>query len=218
RPPARLDDLQGLLDGVLVELGQPAVDADPVGRPVGLLEGPVGLRVGYVLHTHDDVHGRVLDLQCVGSGGGRKGDGGSSARLCYPLVMRGQGALRQTVAAVPRPGQRPSKVALPGPCSTKDDMPRVRSFVANSAANWIRSISRPVSRSTSSPRSTASLAARNAYAGPPTYRSTRRRAAAYTSPGGVTSSTSPMASASAASTKRPEKMRSFARAGPTRRG
>lgn len=57
---------------------------------------------------------------------------------------------------------RPSNVAFPGPRSTNDAMPASRSLVANRPANSIRSISRPVSRSTPSPRSTASLAARSA--------------------------------------------------------
>ena len=47
--------------------------------------------------------------------------------------------------------------------------PISRSRVANRPANCIRSISRPVSRSTSTPRSMASFAARRANAGPPTY-------------------------------------------------
>ena len=60
-------------------------------------------------------------------------------------------------------GHRPTNCALPGPCSTNDCMPMARSSVAKSAANCWRSISRPVSRSTSRPRSMASLAARTAY-------------------------------------------------------
>ncbi len=68
----------------------------------------------------------------------------------------------------PPRSQAPSKGAGPRPLSTKWRMPIARSLVANSAENSIRSISRPLSRSVSSPRSMASLAARRAYAGPPT--------------------------------------------------
>jgi hypothetical protein len=58
--------------------------------------------------------------------------------------------------------------AFPGPSSMKLFMPAAWSSVANSAANCVRSISSPVSRLTSIPRSTACLAARSAIAGPPT--------------------------------------------------
>ena len=54
--PAGLDQLQRLLDGILVQLGQQALDAGPVRRLVGLVEGEVPLGVRYVLHAHDDVH------------------------------------------------------------------------------------------------------------------------------------------------------------------
>ena len=50
----------------------------------------------------------------------------------------------------------------------------------------------------------ASLAARSAYAGPPTNESIQARAAAYTSSAGTTLSTRPMRSASSAFTNRPE--------------
>jgi len=59
-PLALLDQLEGGLDGVLVELGQEPVHALPVGRAVGLVEGAVGLGVRHVLDAHDDVHGRPL--------------------------------------------------------------------------------------------------------------------------------------------------------------
>ena len=42
---AGLDDLEGLLDGVLVELGQQAVDVLAVGRVVGCVERALGLGV-----------------------------------------------------------------------------------------------------------------------------------------------------------------------------
>ena len=58
-------------------------------------------------------------------------------------------------------------MALPGPFSMKDSMPTRRSSVAKSAANCCRSISSPVSRSTSRPRSMVSFAARSARAAPP---------------------------------------------------
>ena len=53
---ALLLELERLLDGVLVELGEQPGDADAVHGVVGL-EVPVGSRVGYVLHTDDNVHG-----------------------------------------------------------------------------------------------------------------------------------------------------------------
>ena len=49
-------ELQRLLDGVLVELGEQAVDANAV-HGVVRLEVPVGGGVGHVLHTDDNVHG-----------------------------------------------------------------------------------------------------------------------------------------------------------------
>ena len=67
------------------------------------------------------------------------------------------------------------------------------------------------------PRSMASLAARNAYAGPPTNVRIQASADAYTSSAGTTLSTSPIRSASSAATNRPEKMISLARAEPTSR-
>src|SRR5690349_6490764 len=63
-------------------------------------------------------------------------------------------------------GQRPVKVAWPGPFSRKLRMPAFWSSVPNSAANCTRSISRPVARSTPRPASMACLAARSASAGP----------------------------------------------------
>ena len=51
-----LDDLQGLLDGVLVELGQQPVDALAVDGVVGVAERALGLRVRHVLDADDDVH------------------------------------------------------------------------------------------------------------------------------------------------------------------
>src|ERR1700678_1306495 len=56
-------------------------------------------------------------------------------------------------------------------------MPARWSSVLNRAANWTRSICRPVARSTSRPWSMACLAARRARAGPVAYRRTRPRAA-----------------------------------------
>ena len=50
-------DLQRLLDGVLVELGEQAVDADAVDGLV-VLEVTVSGGVRHVLHTDSDVHGR----------------------------------------------------------------------------------------------------------------------------------------------------------------
>ena len=54
--PDLLLDLQGLLDGVLVQLGQQPVHADAVNGVVRL-ELPIGSRIRYVLHTDDNVHG-----------------------------------------------------------------------------------------------------------------------------------------------------------------
>ena len=60
-PVAASRDLQRLLDGVLVELGEQPVDADPVDGVVGLGERAVALGVRHVLDTDDDVHdSRVL--------------------------------------------------------------------------------------------------------------------------------------------------------------
>ena len=50
-------DLQRLLDGVLVELGQQPVDAHAVDGLV-VLEVPVAGGVRHVLHTDSDLHGR----------------------------------------------------------------------------------------------------------------------------------------------------------------
>ena len=50
-------ELERLLDGVLVELGEQTGHADAVHGVVGL-EVPVGGRVGHVLHTDDNVHVR----------------------------------------------------------------------------------------------------------------------------------------------------------------
>ncbi len=52
-----LDHLQRLLDGVLVELAQAAVDGGTVGGVVGG-EGPVARGVRDVLDQYDDLHGR----------------------------------------------------------------------------------------------------------------------------------------------------------------
>ena len=48
-------ELEGLLDGVLVELGEQTGHALAVHGVVGL-EVPVGSGVGHVLHTDDNVH------------------------------------------------------------------------------------------------------------------------------------------------------------------
>ncbi|OPZ48677.1 MAG: hypothetical protein BWY91_03166 [bacterium ADurb.BinA028] len=53
---ARFDDLERLLDGILVELGEQPVDVDAIGRAVGGVEGALCLRVGHILHADDDVH------------------------------------------------------------------------------------------------------------------------------------------------------------------
>ena len=55
---ALLTELQRLLDGVLVELGQQAVDTDTVDGVV-VLELAVGRGVRHVLHTDNNVHGGV---------------------------------------------------------------------------------------------------------------------------------------------------------------
>ena len=68
------------------------------------------------------------------------------------------------------------------------------------------------------PRSMARLARPWATTGPLASSAALAIARSSTSPGGTTSSTRPMASASSAPTWRPVKMMSFARAGPTRRG
>ena len=88
----------------------------------------------------------------------------SASRYDRPDLAR-----RRTGANPQRPRRRVSgrrTRPCPGPFSTNEAIPIVRSSVANSAANCCRSISSPVSRSVSSPRSIASLAARRAYAGP----------------------------------------------------
>src|SRR3954453_12307517 len=53
---AVLAQLERLLNGVLVELAQQAVDADPVGRVVGRAEGALRLGVRDVLDADHDVH------------------------------------------------------------------------------------------------------------------------------------------------------------------
>jgi hypothetical protein len=53
-----LTELQGLLDGVLVQLGQQTIDADAVDGEV-VLEPAVGGGVRHVLHTDNNVHGGV---------------------------------------------------------------------------------------------------------------------------------------------------------------
>jgi len=55
RSPLLLD-LQGLLDGVLVELREEPVDTGPVNGVVRL-ELPVGSGIGYVLNADNNVHG-----------------------------------------------------------------------------------------------------------------------------------------------------------------
>ena len=71
-----LDDLQRLLDGVLVELGQQPVDAHAVDGVVGLAERAVGLGVRHVLHTDDDVHAcLVLFIRWWRGGPGPSGAG-----------------------------------------------------------------------------------------------------------------------------------------------
>ena len=52
---AVVGDLQGLLHGVLVKLGQQSVARGPVDRAVGG-KGPLPGRVGNVLDQHDDLH------------------------------------------------------------------------------------------------------------------------------------------------------------------
>ena len=74
----------------------------------------------------------------------------SASGLAYALTSRcgpADAAERPGQAA----GQRPVKVAFPGPFSRKLRMPARWSSVPNRAANCTRSISRPVARSTPRP-------------------------------------------------------------------
>src|SRR5690349_17240740 len=102
---------------------------------------------------------------------GREHQGRERARQPHQLGER-RPDLRCHVGRLPSQSgsvgaQRPTKVALPGPFSTNEVIPRVRSSVAKIAANCCRSISRAVSRSVSLPRSMHSLAARIARAAAP---------------------------------------------------
>src|SRR5690606_17215997 len=65
-----LAELECLLDGILVELAQQAIDVHAVGRVVGGVEPPLGLGVRNVLDADDDVHSAsflvvLLGLVCL---------------------------------------------------------------------------------------------------------------------------------------------------------
>ena len=71
-----LDDLQRLLDGVLVELGQQPVDTLTVDGAVGVAERALGLGVRDVLDTDDDVHACLVLFLRAWLGGPRRAGAG----------------------------------------------------------------------------------------------------------------------------------------------
>src|SRR6266581_660446 len=218
-------------DGDLGDLAR--APAHPVGRRPGPvdLDAARGQRVPQRLGEHPRVERHVGAVRAQGGGDLLQGQavaGIGHGRARRPGTDRPE-VVSGCIGSAPRPWcrncgpaarrpQRPAKVAFPGPFSMKLRIPVRWSSVAKSAAKFSRSISRPVSRSDSSPASMACLAARSATAGPVAYLATRPRAASYTSASGTTLSTRPICSASAAATKRPVKTMSLARAGPMSRG
>ncbi len=105
---------------------------------------------------------RHIDQEAAGSAGcGAAAGHGAAERAAAGQLPRVCAAVGSDAG-----GQRPVKVAWPGPLSRKLRMPSRWSAVPNRAANWTRSISRPVARSTPRPWSMACLAARSASAGP----------------------------------------------------
>src|SRR5579884_300400 len=113
--------------------------------------------------------------------------------------------------------QRPSNLALPGPSLRNDSIPMRASSEPNTSANSPASRSSPASRGRSAPPSTAALARARPTRGPRPRLAAHPVAASSTSAAATTRSTRPMARASLASTWRPERIRSLARAGPTSR-
>ena len=166
-----------------------------------------------------DAH-RARDLRpgsafCVASWRRLRSLSDSSVRTLGDTVSSSDGAVRSTGGAGvsgPRTGPCRDHSRRTSPCRCE------RSSVANRPANCWRSISSPVSRSTSSPRSTVSLAARRAYDAASANCRAHVTASSYTSSAGTTLSTRPIASASSALTNRPVKMRSLARLGPDQPG
>src|SRR5262249_51081567 len=205
--------------------------AGPPAHPVGHGPGPVhlhaalGQRLPQRLGEPPRIHRHVGAVRAEGGGdhlqrraASRLGHGTARPAVVSGCIGSAPYPQRGDVRDRHAPNQRPAKVAFPGPLSMKLRIPVRWSSVANSAAKFSRSISRPVSRSTSSPASMACLAARRATAGPVAYRATRARATGSTWSSGATGSTRPIRSASAAPTKRPVNTMSLARAGPMSRG